>query len=282
MMVPSPTFYILLRNFNPVSDLISPQLRSTFNSYNREVLDLFKSHWEAKNSNTPVQSLGAFFSQLDSKLSNINDLGIIEGWRSYYKSQPESVKVEFLKRTPNPVFLGKNMPYAKTISMGNILSGPVAPPANIPKSKIPTNLVDVGMPVPSYITSNLAFASTVLGKLFNKNIQSVIDTVSTSDKPHGSNLVADSKHVERASKIISPFMKKVLNKVGGAGKFVLSSINYNPFGVQNSEISAPNIALEQTVEGRRVVVNALGQDLSSITKPVSLKDYISPKKRDVA
>jgi hypothetical protein len=280
MMVPSATFYTLLRNYNPLNETISPQFKEIFKNYGSDTLSLFSEHWQAKNSNTPVKSLGAFFAKLDGKLKNIKDPYIIQEWRDHYRSQPPSVKAETLKLLPNPVFLGRSLPSGKVVSPGNIMSEPVAPPFNLPGSKMPVNLVDTGMQLPSYISSNIASASTLAGKLFNNNIKSIVDTVSVSTKAHASNLVPDSKHVERMGKVVAPFLKKVLGSVSDAGGFLLKTMNFNPFGAQNSDISAPRMAIERSVEGQKVVVNSIGQDIAAAAL-VTNKEFASPKQSNL-
>jgi hypothetical protein len=276
MIQPSPTFFLLLRNYNPITEVTTPQLKQAMQEYGNDVLDLFKEHYIAKNSNTPTKSLGLFFAKLDGKLKNIKDPGIIQGWRTYYESQPTSVKSEMLKNLPSPTFLGKSFPRGKAVSTGNIFSGPVAHNINLPGSQIPTNLIDTGANVASYITSNLTQASTIVGKLFNKNIVSIMSDISTSDTNHGGNLVPDSKHVERMGEIITDFTKKVLDTVGDANSFLLKAMNYNPFGVQNSDISSPPLNLVHKVEGQDTVMTPTGLDYIQKNKK-QIKSYASPK-----
>jgi hypothetical protein len=169
------------------------------------------------------------------------------------------------------------MPSGNVVNFGNIMSGPVAPPINSQgNNKTPVNLINMGVKVPSYILSNLTVASTMLGKLQNKNIIGVMDSLSVNTKSHGSNLVPDSKHVERMGKVVQPFYKKIISGLSDAGGFFLKSMNFNPFGVQNSDISSPNMAIQQSVGNSSSVLNAVGQD---ITKKYAgtVKDFASPK-----
>ena len=281
MIPPSPTFFLLLRNYNPITESISPQLKQAMQGYGEDVLNLFKEHFKAKNSNTPSKSLGTFFAKLDSKLKDIDDVGIVQGWRTYYESQPPNVKSETLKLLPKPIFLGKSLPQGKVVSMGNILTGPVTHNVNLPGAQIPTNLVDLGVNVPSYITSNLTQATTIVGKLFNKNIVSIMDNISVSTENHGGNLTPDSKHVERMGKVVTDFTKKLLDGAGDASTFLLKSMNFNPFGPQNSDISSPGLALEQNVEGQKIVMTPSGLDLIKKSK-TPIKNFASPKNSNLA
>ena len=276
MMVPTATFFTLLRNYNPIVEQTSPLFKQAFNSYGKQVLDLFKEHFKAKNSNTPVKSLGSFFAKLDGKLKSISDPGIVEGWRTYFNSQPQSVKSEMYKILPKPTFLGKNFPQAKVVSMSNILSGPISSPVNSPDSKIPTNLVDLGVQVPSYILSTVNQASEILGRLNNKNKTSILNGVEKNDTNHATNLAPDTKHVERMMKTTAKFTKEVLKGVGDASSFVLKAMSFNPFGVQNNDISSPPLAIDSKVEGLNTVLNSVGLDVvKKNVKP--LKDYSAPK-----
>lgn len=276
MITTSPTFYVLLRNYNPINESASPQFKEAFAGYGQDVLDLFKKHYKAKNSNKPVQALGAFFAELDGKLKNIKEVGIIQGWREYFNSQPQGVKGEFYKKVPNPVFLGKTLPSLNTFSQDNLFSGPVMPYANVEKSEAPINHISTGVNLPPYIKANLAQASNILGRLQNKNLASIMEQVSVSTKNHGANLVPDTKHIERMSKVITSCTKKVLDTVGDAKGFLLKAVNFNPFGVTNSDISAPQVILEQTVEGQRTVLNSVGLDVTPKNKK-PLKSFSSPK-----
>lgn len=280
MITPSGTFYILLRSYNGLSEIVSPQLKQIFSAYDGVVLDSFKAHYEALNSNSPSKNLSIFLAKLDGQLKNVNDPGIVAGWRAYFKSRPDKIKSEFYKLVPNPKFLGVNMPVGNVVSFGNIMSGPVTPSVNLPGNKAPVNLINLGAKVPSYVMSNVVAASTMLGKLYNKNITEIMDSISVSTKSHGSNLVPDTKHVERMGKVVQPFYKKLINTMGDAGNFFLKNMNFNPFGVQNSDISAPNLVIQQSVGGSSSLVNAAGQD---ITKKYAgtVKDFASPKQSNL-
>lgn len=276
MINPSGTFYILLRNYNSLSEIISPQLKQIFSSYSSDVLDGFKAHYEALNSNNPVKNLAIFFAKLDSQLKNINDPGIVAGWRAYFKSRPDNIKSEFYKLLPNPKILGVNMPAGNVVSFGNIMSGPVTPSLNLPGIDAPVNLINLGVKVPAYVMSNVITASTMLGKLYNKNITGIMDSLSVSTKSHGSNLVPDSKHVERMGKVIQPFYKKIISGLGDASNFFLKSLNFNPFSVQNSDISSPNMVIQQSVGQSSSLLNAAGQDISK-KYAGTVKDFAAPK-----
>ena len=271
----------MLRNYNPITEINSPQLKQIFSSYDSTTINTFKDHWNALHSNEPVKNLGYFFAKLDSTLSKINDPGVVQGWRSEYNKQPQSVKSQFLQLKPKPTFLGKSFAKGGVVDQRNIASGPVMPFLNLPSdSQLPINYVNTSMELPPSVESNLTALSNILGKLVNKNISSIQSTISTSDKAHGSNLVPDSKFVERMGKVVAPFMEKVITAAGDAGGFLLKTINFNPFGVQNADISAPNLAFQQSVEGQSLAVNAIGQDIRENTK-VSIKDYASPKQTNL-
>lgn len=276
MINSSSTFYILLRNYTPLNELASPQLKQIFAGYGANILDMFKKHYKAKNSNKPVVALGAFFSELDASLKSVTDLGIVQGWREYFNAQPQKIKAEFYKRTPSPVFLGKTLPSLNTFSQDNLYSGPVLPYANSEKTEAPINHISTGVQLPPYLKASLAQASSILGRIQNKNLQSVMEQVSVSTKNHGSNLVADTKHIERMGKVITSCTKKVLDSVGDAKVFLLKAINFNPFGATNSDISAPQVVLEQTIEGQRTLIGPNGLDIMPVNnKP--LKQLASPK-----
>lgn len=276
MTVPTPTFYILLRNYNPISEITAPQLKQAYQSYGEDVLSLFKDHFKAKNSNKPVQALGSFFAKLDTKLKNIDDIGIVQGWREHFNAQPQTVKSETYKIIPNPVFLGKTFPKAKIASMGNIMSGPVLPPVNSASVTAPVNLIDTGVDLPSYILANINQAANITGKLINKNISSILSDVSDSTKNHGGNLIPDTKHIERMGSVITKIVKEVVNTTGDAGSFVLKTLKYNPFGIKNNDISSPPIVLEQSIEGQTVILNSVGLDLRKRDN-TPIKSMASPK-----
>jgi hypothetical protein len=281
MINSSSTFYTMLRNYSPLNEISSPQLKQYFSNYGQNVLNLFKKHYRAKYSNNPTLSLGIFFSELDNSLKDIKDIGIVQGWREYFNSQPQSVKSEFYKRTPKPVFLGKNLPSLNTFSQDNLFTGPVLPYINSKNVEAPINHINTGVPLPPYLKADLAQACSLLGRLQNKNLQSVMEQVSTNTKNHGSNLVSDTKHIERMGKVISNCTKKVLDTVGDAREFLLKAINFNPFGVSNYDISSSPVILEQVVEGQKTVILPTGLDaVANNNKP--LKNFASPKQSNLA
>lgn len=280
-MVPTATFYTLLRNYNPINELIAPQLKQIFSGYGQNVLNQFKAHWEARNSNTPVKNLAIFFSRLDGQLKSVSDPGIVEGWRSYFNSQPPSVKTETLKLLPKPVFLGVKLPNLGPADPKNLVQSSTTPFFNVPgKSKAPVNYTNIGVRLNPTLEANIASALKLLGTINNKNITPVIGSVSKSTEAHGTNLVPDSEHPKRVGKIITSYTKKLQEFVGDASGYLMKAINFNPFGVQNSDISSPPIAFEQMVEGQKVVVNGAGVDLKS-RDPIKIKDFASPKQTNL-
>lgn len=276
MINPSGTFYTLLRYYNSLNEIVSPELKQIFSSYSTDILDSFKAHYEALNSNNPVKNLAVFFTKLDDQLKNFNDPGIVAGWRAYFNARPEKVKSEFYKLLPSPKFLGVNMPRGNVVSFGNIMSGPVVPNLNLQQNNVPVNLINTGVKLPSYLLSNLVAASTMLGKLNNKNLIGIMDSFSISTKSHGSNLVPDTKHVERASKIVQPFFKNIIDKLKDAGSFFFKNLNFNPFGVQNSDISVPNVVIPQNMGSYSGLLNSVGQEISKKIRE-TVKDFASPK-----
>lgn len=280
-MIPTATFYTLLRSYNPLNELIAPQIKQIFQGYGQNVLDQFKAHWEAKNSNQPVKNLASFFAKLDGQLKSVSDTGIVEGWRRYFNSQPPSVKTETLKLLRKPVFLGVKLPNLGPVDPKNLVQSSTTPFFNVPgKSQAPVNYTNIGVRLNPTIEANIASALKLLGTINNKNITPVIGSVSKSTEAHGTNLVPDSEHPKRVGKIITSYTKKLQEIAGDAAGFLMKSFNYNPYGVQNSDISSPPIAFEQIVEGQRVVVNGAGQDLRS-REPVKIKNFASPKQTNL-
>jgi len=280
-MLPSATFYTLLRNYSPLNEIISPQIKQIFKGYGDNVLNQFKAHWEAKNSNQPVQKLAQFFSKLDGQLKNISDPGIVQGWRSYFSSMPPSVKSETLKLLPNPTFLGKSLPSMGPVDPKNLVQTSTTPFFNVPNAKgVPVNYSNPGVRMNPSLEANYISALKLLGTIQNKNVAPAIGSVSTSKEAHGTNLVPDSEHSNRVGKIITSYAKKIQDIVGDASGFLFKSLNFNPFGVQNSDISSPPIAFEQLVEGQRVVVDGSGRTIAD-RKPINIKQFVSPKPNNV-
>jgi len=280
-MVPTATFYTLLRNYNPLNELISPQIKQIFAGYGDNVLSQFKAHWDAKNSNQPVLKLASFFARLDGQLKNISDPGIVQGWRSYFNSMPLAVKSETYKLLPNPVFLGKALPLLGPVDPKNIVQTSTTPFFNVPNTKgVPVNYSNPGVRLNPSLEANYFAALKLLGITQNKNITPVIGSVAKSTENHGTNLVPDSEHPKRIGKIITSYTKKLQEIAGDASSFMLKAINFNPFGVQNSDISSPAIAFEQIVEGQRVVVDGSGRTVKDRT-PTTIKEFASPKPTNI-
>lgn len=280
-MVPTSLFYTLLRIYNPINEKIYPQLKQIFSRYGDNVLDQFKAHWEAKNSNKPVLAMANFFAKLDGQLKSVSDTGIVEGWRSYFNSQPPSVKTETLKLLSKPVFLGVKLPTLGPVDSKNLLQSSTTPFFNVPgASKSPVNFTNTGVRLSPVIEANLASASKLLGVINNKNITPVIGSVSKSTENHGTNLVPDSEHPKRVGKIITSYTKKIQEIAGDASGFLLKALNFNPYGSQNRDIFSPPVAFEQIVEGEKLVVDGSGIDVKS-GSPTNIKSFASPKQTNL-
>jgi len=276
-MVPTATFYTLLRNYNPVNELIAPQLKEIFGQYGPEVLDTFKAHWDAKNSNKPVERLADFFSKLDGQLKNIDDPGIVEGWRSHFKSQSPLIKSETLRKLPKPTFLGVNLPKLGPVDPRNLFQAATTPFFNTAGGGgAPPNFTNIGVRLSPTLEANMASALKIVGTISNKNLTPIIGSLAKSTMNHGTNLVLDSEHVKRVGEVITSYTKKLQEVVGDASSFLLKSINFNKFGVQNVDISSPAIAFTNVVEGLNTVVDGVGKDIVS-KLPINVKDFASPK-----
>ena len=276
-MVPTATFFTLLRNYNPVNELIAPQIKQIFGNYGPEVLNTFKAHWDARTSNKPVQRLADFFAKLDGQLKNIDDPGIVEGWRAHFKAQPPLVKSETFKLLPNPVFLGKNMPKLGPVDPRNLFQAATTPFFNTAGGGgAPPNYTNIGVRLSPTLEANIASALKIVGTVSNKNLTPIIGSLAKSTMNHGTNLVLDSEHVKRVGEVITSYTKQLQSVVGDASSFLLKSLNFNKFGVQNVDISSPAIAFTNIVEGLNTVVDGIGKDLVA-NLPINVKDFASPK-----
>jgi hypothetical protein len=76
----SPSFFNLLRNYNPITKITTPQLKQAFSGYGDQVLSQFERYYKAVNSNNPIEQLGNFYAQIDKELaSERGDIPIASG-----------------------------------------------------------------------------------------------------------------------------------------------------------------------------------------------------------
>lgn len=272
MIPPAPSFFNLVRNYNPYTEYTMPQLREIFGEYGDEVLDQFKRYYKAKNSNNPVQKLGEFFASLDGELAGISDAGIVSGWINFFKSQSQNVKDRAISIVGSPRFLNRNFPppLNQLVTAENIYSDNVRPAMIDPNPKIP-HLISTGMDLPGYISNNLLYAGQVLGEIFNSNIAIVSSRTTKNDLPHQGNLVPDSKHPDRITAAATNFLKNAINYFGPAASFMAKNLGFNKYGVQNKNISSPNYNLNaKTAENQEIKVKATGvpdtKDVASLKR----------------
>lgn len=272
MIPPAASFFTLLRNYNPYTEVTMPQLKQAFGSYGDEVLQQFKKYYKAKNSNKPVEKLGQFYKELDGQLASISDAGIVSGWINYFKTESQRVKDEAIKRIGSPQFLNRSFPSAlnNLTSMDNIYTNAVKPAVIDPNPKIP-HLVSTGMDLPGYIMVNLIYAGQVLGEAFNANIGIGADVAAKNTDPHQGNLVPDDKHPDRITGAAPKFIKNALSFFGAAQNFMSKNLGFNKYGVQNKNISSPNYKLDNKVsENQQIKIQGTGnpntKDVASINK----------------
>jgi hypothetical protein len=278
MVNESSVFSILLREYSPYKEKVSPQLKEAMSSLGEDVLQTFKDYYSAVNSSKPLESLETFFKDLDAKAKSLSDVGIVQGWRNVYKGLPESLKESLNIKETN--FLGVPMPSAVAASVTNILSGPINSFTNLVQQQIPTALIQTGMMLPTEIETQLAKATNTIGRLVNKNVQSVLDTVAVSVVNHASNLVPDFQHAVRMAETAVGYYTEVASALGDAGEFFLKTVNINPFSSGSTGSTLPNMVLGKAVEGLDFLVGNSGLEiLEKIKTPIS--NFASPKSSNV-
>lgn len=253
----SSTFFSLLRNYNPISRYTNPQLRQAFLGYGDQVLSQFERYYKATNSNNPIEQLGNFYAQIDKELGSIGDPGIVSGWMAHFKSESQNVKNNAISKIGTPQFLGRSFPASANslISPENIYTDSVRPNIPAPGGKVP-HIISTGMQLPGYITSNLLLAGNVLGELFNSNIAPSLGKIGASDKSHQGNLVPDTKHIERISAAAPKFVQNILKSYGKASSYMAQCLGFNKFGVQNKNVSSPNVRYNTLEGGKQVIPTA--------------------------
>jgi len=254
---PAPSFFVLLRNYNPYTETTLPQLREAFGDYGEQVLEQFKRYYKANNSNNPVERLGEHYKQIDSELAGISDPGIVSGWINFFKTESQKVRNNALSKIGSPQFLTREFPSQLNhiTTMENIYSNSVKPAVIDPNPKVP-HLISTGIQLPGYIMMNLIYAGQVLGELFNANIGIAADNSAKNTDPHQGNLVPDDKHPDRITAAAAKFTQNALNFFGAAASYMAKNLGFNEYGVQNKNIGIPNPILTQsTTENQRIQVD---------------------------
>ena len=267
-------FNTLLKNVNSITDIISPQLRSAF-SFGDDVLDTFTNFFKAKNSNQPLDEIVNFFTELDSKLEQFTDPGMIKGWMQQFAAMPQNVIEGVLSKLGGE---GKFLNRSFSDSIGEITrvqnyrDDSVVPSLNI--SGAVTDIIDTGMKIPAYIEESLNQIGQITQQLANKNISGIVEDVATSVVSHGANLVSDALHLDRFGGIISDYLSQATNTFSSASNFVQQVISYSPFAGTN--IAAPVLELVEKVEGLALSIDSVGRDIIDLPeKAISL--LITPK-----
>lgn len=273
----SPSFFNLLRNYNPITKATTPQLKEAFSVYGDQVLTQFERYYKAVNSNNPIEQLGNFYAQIDKELASINDPGIVSGWMTQFKTESQVIKNNVVSKVGTPQFLGRSFPSTANslISPENIYTDNVRPNVLNSKGKVP-HLISTGMQLPGYITSNLLLAANVTGELFNNNMSASLGKLGASDKSHQGNLVPDSKHIDRATAAAPKFVQNIIKTYGKAGNFMAQVLGFNKFGVQNKNVSSPNYKYN-TLTSDNQVVRMASTGLIDTKDTASLKKFKSPK-----
>ena len=272
MIPPASTFFNLIRNYNPLTEITMPALRQVFGSYGETVLNQFKRYYRAKNAPNPVEALGNFFAQNDNELASIQHPGIVSGWINFFKYQGPLVKNAAIKKTGTPKFLGRSFPSSinDKITPENIYSENVQTNFVTPDSPVP-RMINTGMELPGYIISNLAIAGKVLGDIFDSNVQISLGKLGSPDQPHQGNLVPDVKHLERIAGAATKFLDKAVKSFGPAANFAAQNLGFNKFGTGNKNVSSPNYRLTKSMTAQQQVqINSVGipqpKDVAGVSK----------------
>lgn len=262
-------FNTLLKNLNTITDVISPQLRSAFN-YADDVLDTFIDFFKSKNSDDPFENTVNFFVELDSKLENFDDPGIVKGWMQQFAALPQNIIDEVLNRLGGETkFLLRTFSdsIAEVTRPQNFRDDSTLPPVNI--SGALQDVIDTGMKIPAYIEENLTEIGQLTKQFINKNLSGIVGEIATSTISHGANLVADTLHLDRFTGIVTEYMSQATDAFFGASNFVRQVISYSPFN--GSNIAAPVLQLVEKTEGVVVSLNSIGRDIIDLPeKAISL------------
>lgn len=272
----SSQFSSLLKNINPISNNISPDLLNVF-GLGDNISQIFLGFSQAKNSQNPVEDLINFFTGLDSQLEGITDPGIVQGWMQKFASMPQNIIDGVLSKIPEPTFLNRSFSdsIGEVARVQNYRDDSVLPQVNA--SGAAQDILDAGMKLPAYIEENLNEIGQITKQLLNKNLSGIVGQIpDPSDLvAHAANLVPDSLHLDRFAGIANDYLAKATEVFGGASNFVQQILNETPLG--STSIGAPVFDVIQKVEGLNVAINSAGQDIvnlpqkaiSLLTTPVS-------------
>jgi len=278
MIPPSPSFFNLIRNYNPYTEETIPQLKQAFGAYGDTILNQFKRYYTAKRSSNPVENLSTFFSQIDRELASISDPGIVSGWVTFFKTQSPNVRNRTISKLGSPQFLDRNFPPpANNLITGeNVYTPNVFPNIPNPNLQVP-HLIHTGVDLPGYIQTNLTLANHILTEVFNSNIAPALGKLAVNTVPHMGNLVADALHPDRIMAAAPKFLQNLLQTFGSAAGFLAKNLGFNRFSVENKNVSSPNYKLDEQVAEKQIIKMASTslpdtKDVASLRRYKPVKD----------
>jgi len=111
--------------------------------------------------------------------------------------------------------------------------------------------------------------SKKVNTVFRKNIQNIQDTISSSNKAHGSNLVPDTQHFKRMKEVFTTYTTKLQSEYKGLYNIIDYYCKYNPrTGTGNLQVVTDyNITID--VEGQAINQDLLQNQLAETTSKLT-------------
>lgn len=264
-------FGFLLNIYNGVVSEMSPTIKQAVGGLGEEVLSTFIDFKNSLNNYNQLDSVCAFFVELDKKMLSFQSKNpeIILGWINKFKTMPDEVKTKTLSLLGGKGnFLGVNfgVNLCNVVNGHNLYDESTTYKGLVTKDIIPKQPVSTifGAGMPDYIVSDYLTSKTELDTVRNLNLNPTLKGVGKQDEAHGENLVPD-KHPERIGPIASEYVQKALKGVyKEAAQFAMwySSNGSNLYGSGNANTGAPNPNLLANVEGRELSLNVMGKSVN--------------------
>lgn len=227
---------------------------------------------KTKVANDPITAQADFFTQLESKLNNMQPQFAAQ-WINTFNGAVNDVKTKVNMTLGNSVFFKTFSDSVGSITkVENYLDDTTQLVSDVSSEKTMAPL-RYGSSLANKISPSTMLMMGEMSKkinlVFRKNIANIQDTISSSTKAHGSNLVPDTEHFKRMKGVFVGVTQKIQNEFKGLYNVIDFYCKYNPRSSSSNLQFVSDYNITVDVEGTPVnqdlLQNQLAQAQSSLT-----------------
>lgn len=240
-------------------------------SYTKELETSIKFA-KAKVANDPITSMKDFFVELDGQMKSMtpqfaahwikafntsiekvkNEVGVQIGSGTFYRGFGDSIgtitKQENLYDESTQSIKNNSFP----LRYGSSLTNKIHPQILLMHGEM----------------------SNKLNKVFNKNLQNIQSSNTTSLKAHGENLIPDTEHTKRIQGMVSMLNQKIRGEFKELYNVISYYCNYNSRASTQNIQFVPNYNITVSVEGNNLNQDILFNQLQDVQKDITTKKVL--------